>query len=48
MMATASSLADVHLMCMVALGEAVWGPSPGDLVTSTKTQPDQCRRPQVE
>ena len=24
MMATASSLADVHLLCMAALGEVIW------------------------
>ena len=27
MMATASSLADVHLLCMAALEEVIWGPS---------------------
>ena len=48
MMATASSLADVHLMCMAALGEVVWGPPQGELGASTRAQSDQGRRLQVE
>ena len=48
MMATASSLADVHLLCMAALGEVIWGPSPGDLGTAITAQFDQVRRPQVK
>ena len=48
MMATASSLADLHLVCMADLGEVVRPPPQGDLGAGTKGQPDQCRRPQVE
>ena len=48
MMATASSLADVHLLCMATLGEVIWGPSPGDLGTAITAQFDQVRRPQVK
>ena len=48
MMGTASSLADIHLLCMAALGEVISGPSQGDPGTGTMAQPDQCRRPQVE
>ena len=48
MMATASSLADVHLLCMAALGEVIWGPSPGDLGMAIMAQFDLVRRPQVK
>ena len=48
MMATASSLTDVHLLCMAALGEVIWGPSQGDPGTGTTAQSDQYCRPQVE
>ena len=48
MMATASSLADVHLLCMAALGEVIWGPSQGDLGTAITAQFDQVRCPQVQ
>ena len=48
MMATASSLADVHLLCMATLGEVIWGPSPGDLGTAIMAQFDLVRRPQVK
>ena len=48
MMGTASSLADVHLLCMAALGEVIWGPSQGDPGKGTTAQSDQCCRLQVE
>ena len=53
MMATASSLADVHLMCMAALGEVLWGPSQGDLGTGTRhsqtsaAAPKSCTLPSI-